>query len=330
MPSSPSATCSAACCSGTIITVLSVSIPARRAARTEPIQALREAAVEAGSLTRSRGIWATALRCSACSGCSLGPNAALVGLGAVLFVAAVIVAGPFLAVAAARLTRPLLSRIGMEGRLAVDNTIRSPKRTATTANALLIGVFLVTLVAVSGTSVRDFAVGEINKVQSADYLVASTGGTLDDAFVSDLEDVEGVNEVVAFRRDPVTVDGKPLIISTADVPALERIADIDAKDGDIEDLGPGQIALVDDDTHAVGDTVTVKDNRDKKADLEVVALIEQSIDSVQVVSLVSTGTFDQLVGDVAPTLPSSTSSPEPRPGQEGRSRRSPTSAPTSP
>ena len=46
---------------GTVITVLSVSIPARRAARTEPIQALREAAVEASSLTRTRGIWATAL-----------------------------------------------------------------------------------------------------------------------------------------------------------------------------------------------------------------------------------------------------------------------------
>ena len=59
---------------------------------------------------------------------------------------------------------------------------------------------------------------------------------------------------------------------------------------------------MDDDTHAVGDTVTVKDNRDRKADLEVVALVEQSIDSVQVVSLVSAGTFDQLVGDVAPTV----------------------------
>ena len=287
---------------GTVITVLSVTIPARRAARTEPIQALREAAVEASSLTRTRGTWSIALAVLGLLGLFAGPNAALVGLGAVLFVAAVIVAGPFLAVAAARLTRPLLSRIGMEGRLAVDNTIRSPKRTATTANALLIGVFLVTLVAVSGTSVRDFAVGEINKVQSADYLVASSGGTLDDAFVSGLEDVEGVNEVVPFRRDSVTLDGKPLIISTADVPALERIADIDATDGDIEDLGPGQIALVDDDTHAVGDTVTVKDNRDRKADLEVVALVEQSIDSVQVVSLVSTGTFDQLVGDVAPTV----------------------------
>jgi putative ABC transport system permease protein len=80
----------------------------------------------------------------------------LVGIGAVLFVSGVIVAGSFIAVGSARITRPLLQRVGLEGRLAVDNTIRSPKRTATTANALLIGVFVVTLVAVSGTSVRDF------------------------------------------------------------------------------------------------------------------------------------------------------------------------------
>ena len=85
--------------------------------------------------------------------------------------------------------------------------MRSPKRTATTANALLIGVFLVTLVAVAGASVRDFAVGQINDVQSADYVVVSKGGTIDDAFVAKLRDVEDVNEVVAFRREPVTIDG---------------------------------------------------------------------------------------------------------------------------
>jgi putative ABC transport system permease protein len=287
---------------GTIITVLSVTIPARRAARTEPIQALREAAVETNPLSRTRGIWAAGLVVVGLLGLLLGPAAALVGAGAVLFVAGVIVAGPFLAVGGARITRPLLQRVGMEGRLAVDNTIRSPKRTATTANALLIGVFLVTLVAVSGTSARDFAVGEINKLQSADYLVASNGGTLDDAFVADLEGVEGVNEVVPFRRNAVTVDGKPLTVSTADVTRVEKIADIEAADGDISDLGAGQIALIDDGTHEVGDTVTVRDNRGRRADLEVAALIKQSIDSVQVVSLVGADTFDRLVGDVAPTV----------------------------
>ena len=72
------------------------------------------------------------------------------------------VGAPYLAKGGARLFRPLLERFGMEGRLAVDNSVRSPKRTATTANALLIGVFLVTLVAVAGASVRDFAVGQVN------------------------------------------------------------------------------------------------------------------------------------------------------------------------
>ena len=83
---------------------------------------------------------------------------------------------------------------------------------------------------------------------------------------------------------------------------MEKIADIEATKGDLGSIGPDQIALVDDGTHEVGDTVTVKDNRGRSADLEVVALIKQSIDSVQVVSLVSADTFDQLVGDVAPTV----------------------------
>ena len=117
------------------------------------------------------------------------------------------VGAPYLAKGGARLVRPLLERFGLEGRLAVDNSVRSPKRTATTANALLIGVFLVTLVAVAGASIRDFAVGQINDLQSADYVVVSKGGTIDDAFATKLRDVKDVNEVVAFKREPVTVDG---------------------------------------------------------------------------------------------------------------------------
>ena len=58
----------------------------------------------------------------------------------------VIVAGPLIAFWGTRLLTPVISRLGLEGRLAADNTRRNPKRTATTANALLIGVFLVTRV----------------------------------------------------------------------------------------------------------------------------------------------------------------------------------------
>ena len=86
----------------------------------------------------------------------------------------------------------MLGRFGLEGQLAVDNSIRNPKRTATTANALLIGVFLVTFVTVAGTSLKDFAVAEIQKLESADFIISSDGGTLDDELLADIASVDGV------------------------------------------------------------------------------------------------------------------------------------------
>jgi len=289
---------------GTFITVFSVTIPARRAARTEPIEALRDAAVEAPKQSRARAGWTIALCLVGLFGLLAGTGLASVGIGVVALAAGVIVGGPFVAAAGARLSRPLLHRFGLEGRLAVDNTIRNPQRTATTANALLIGVFLVTFVAVGGTSVRDFAVGEINKLSSADYLVTSDGGSIDPAFAAKIKKVDHVTTVSPFRRDAVTVDGQPLILSSANIPEIRKIAGIDVEKGSLADLGDGAIALVDEGTPGtkVGSVVTVTDNRGRSVDLRVAALINPSIDALQVGSLVDEATFNALVGDVAPTV----------------------------
>ena len=198
--------------------------------------------------------------------------------------------------------KPVMSRLGLEGRLAVDNTARNPKRTATTANALLIGVFLVTLVTVAGTSAKDFAVGEIKKLESADYLIQSVGGTLDDAFVSDLESVNGVQQVSAFRRESVTIDGTASLLSTVDVAAVQEIADIDLTEGSFDDLRQGTIAVTEDAERALGDTVTVSDNTGRSETLTVVAIVKNSIDSLLVGNIVGAEDFDTLVGDTAPTV----------------------------
>lgn len=287
---------------GTLITVASVMIPARRASRTEPIEALRDAAVESAAIARGRIITASILLVLGLAGLLFGGNAFVVGAGALLLFVGVIVAGPMIAVGGTRLLRPVMSRLGLEGRLAVDNTARNPKRTATTANALLIGVFLVTLVTVAGTSAKDFAVGEIKKLESADYLITSDGGTLDPAFVGDLESIDGVSQVTAFRRESVALDGKPSLMSTADTAALLSIADIDVSAGSLDDLADGTIAVPEGADKAVGTTVTVADNSGQSQDLVVVAVLKDSIDSLQVGSLVDTGTFDGLVGDTAPTV----------------------------
>ncbi|RLE25637.1 MAG: hypothetical protein DRJ50_02555 [Actinobacteria bacterium] len=287
---------------GALITFLSVMIPARRAARTEPMEALRQAAVETGTLSRNRAIAAGALSGLGALGMLFGGSAA-VGFGMVALFAGVIVGGPFIAAGVSRLLRPLLSRLGLEGRLATDNTARNPQRTATTANALLIGVFLVTLVTVAGTSIKDFAVGEINKLSSADYTLESTGGSIDDDLVADLEAIDGVAEVIPFRSEAVTIDGNPSALSTGDISSLTEVADIDISEGSLDDLGPSKVAVIDvpDSGHVVGSTVTLADISGETVELEVVALISFSLDTLTVGNVVDMQTFDSFVGDTAPT-----------------------------
>jgi putative ABC transport system permease protein len=290
---------------GTAITVASVSIPARRAARTDPMDALRQAATESGRPSRRRGGTAAALAGVGVLGLVAGQGAAAVGAGGLAFVAAVLVGAPYLALAGAKTMRPVLSRFGLEGRLAADNAARNPRRTATTANALLIGVFLVTLVVVSGTSVRDFAVGELNKLSGADYLLVSEGGSIDPGLVGDIEGIDGISRVVPFRNEPVTIAGRRRHLSTGDVTALRNVADLDVAKGSLDRFGPGQIAVVDDGTGKtprVGEDTTVADGSGQEVRLRVATVLEGSIDASAVGALVAPATFEQLVGDVAPTV----------------------------
>ncbi|KHL19556.1 putative ABC transport system permease protein [Mumia flava] len=285
---------------GTVITVVSVMVPARRAGRTEPIAAMQDAAVETGTLSRGRAIASAVLAGLGLLAMFFGPNAPVIGLGAVLFVAALLVGAPFVAVAVARLSRPIMHRFGLEGRLAVDNSVRNPKRTATTANALVIGVLLVTFVSVAGSSIRDFAVETIDELQSADYVVSSEGGTVDPDLVSAIESIDEVEAVTPYRRETVTVDGDPALISSGDLAALGEETDLTVLDGSLDDLSGGAIAVLEG-TGTVGDTVAVEDLDGQTVDLDVVAVLAVSLDAAQLGDLVDEETFEELVGDVAPT-----------------------------
>jgi putative ABC transport system permease protein len=228
----------------------------------------------------------------------------VVGIGALLLVVGVILAGPLIAIVGARILHPVAARFGLEGRLAVDNSARNPKRTATTANALLIGVFLVTFVTVAGTSLKDFVVAEIQKIQSADFVVASDGGSLDQELIENLKAVDGVEQVTPFRRESATIEGKASLISTADGGTLVDIAKLEADKGSLSDLGPGKIAVSNSSgtNYRVGSTVKVANAEGTSQDLEIVAILKFSIDQAQVGNLVAVPTFEELVGSTAPTV----------------------------
>ena len=71
---------------------------------------------------------------------------------------------------------PALRLGGMAGELARENSIRNPGRTASTAAALMIGLALVTVVAVLGAALRDSTEGAIRDEVRADYVVTSQNG----------------------------------------------------------------------------------------------------------------------------------------------------------
>jgi len=289
---------------GTLITVASAMIPARRAARIEPIEALRISAAEGSPLSLKRILAGGILLVGGALALVAGTSAALIGIGAVALFAGVIAAGPIFAVVGARLSRGLMGRFGLEGRLAADNTGRSPKRTAATSNALLIGVFLVTLISVAGTSMKDFVVGKIKELETADYVIASTGGTIDPGLVKKLEGIDGVTTVVPFRRESVTLDGKPSQLFTGDIAAMEKVAGIDTSKGSFEDVVPGTIAVVGtgSETPELGSTVAVADAAGDSEKLKVAAIVKFSLDTAVTGSYVPKESFDRLVGDTAPTV----------------------------
>jgi putative ABC transport system permease protein len=166
---------------GVGVTVISAIIPARRAVRIPPVAALVE---DSGGATETvprrrvaAGIAIATLGVAAVLAGLVKPTLGLVGLGAVL----VFIAAGMLVPAAARplssaLGRPLASLLGTPGKLGRENSMRNPRRTAQTAAALMIGLALVSTIAVLGASLGTSAKDSVDSAVSADYIVSGSGG----------------------------------------------------------------------------------------------------------------------------------------------------------
>ena len=132
---------------GTIITVASALIPARRAGHIPPVAAMRAVAIDRAATSRRRVVVGSAILATGIGSMAAGLSGgtiALVGLGAAVIFIAVAVLAPVLARPVARVIGWPMARFGgVSGALGRENAIRTPKRTASTAAALMIGVALV-------------------------------------------------------------------------------------------------------------------------------------------------------------------------------------------
>jgi putative ABC transport system permease protein len=69
------------------------------------------------------------------------------------------------------LGRPLARLLGISGKLGRENSMRSPRRTAQTSSALMVGLALVSTIAVFGASVSRSATSSVDNAISADFII---------------------------------------------------------------------------------------------------------------------------------------------------------------
>lgn len=228
---------------GTLITVISVVIPAFRAGRTRPVEAMRESAVDHSGTSVFRLYLGGGLLIIGTAALLfnrfVSAHPLILGMGAFVLFWGVVIGGPLLARLFGRVMRALLSR-SLTGRIAAENMVRNPKRTATTANALVIGLFLVTLVTVSGTALRDWAMGELAKISASDFLVVGITPIPED-LVGDIGELDGVEQTAAVRSARVTdAAGVTAQLSGADVNELVETMGLKATSGSLADVAAGK------------------------------------------------------------------------------------------
>ena len=171
---------------GVLVTMLSTLVPALRATRVVPVEALREGAVMHPH-GPSRKVTALAVVLTAigvglmCVGLFVadGESAALsaMGGGAAATFLGVALLSPYLVRPLASLVgRPLERMTGITGRLARRNTTRLPGRTAATAAALMIGVALVTFASIFAAGARETINRAVDQNLTAELVVQSDDG----------------------------------------------------------------------------------------------------------------------------------------------------------
>jgi putative ABC transport system permease protein len=241
---------------GIVVSLFASWFPARRGARVPPIAAMRDVAIERPGRPRLRiaiGAVITLLGVlSLFSGLfGSGSNGlVLVGLGAILTLLGVTALGPLAAKPISGLLgRPIASTRGVSGVLARENAMRNPRRTSTTASALLIGVALVGFITIFASSAKA-SIDKIFTQQFTGDFVMNTNtfgfGGVSTEMVKELRQHKQLAAVSSMRATNAQVEGKGVLLQALDAKPMAQIADIGVTKGSLDGLDAHGIAVLDD------------------------------------------------------------------------------------
>ena len=190
---------------GTGVTVVAAVGPARNAVRIPPVAALDDRQSDGDVSLRRRFAWGTAVTLAGALVLAIGlakPAIQLVGAGAAcIFVGVAMLAPAVARPLSSAIGRPLARLLGEPGQLGRENSMRSPRRTAQTASALMVGLALVAAISVFGASVSRSATSSADQAISAGLIVTASGsGQLSNSVPATASAVPGVTADTTVYR----------------------------------------------------------------------------------------------------------------------------------
>lgn len=260
---------------GLAVTIIGALLPAREAALTHPVEAMRGVSGSRekslvlrtiiGGLLLAAGAAAVA---AAWVNENLEQRQLIMGLGAGGVVLGLLIVSPTLA-------RPVVAVLGLpfrmlrpSGRLALRNIVHNPRRTANTSGALMVGMALVCAGATLAASFNVSTADEIDKSLKADLLVqpatmSSSNTKLSSEKAKELAAIDGVKETSSYTlyvNAATKPDGSqnPAATSLVIDPATYSSAyDIRVTSGSLSDLDATHVAVNKTENLKMGDKITL-------------------------------------------------------------------------
>ena len=238
---------------GVLVTLVASIAPAIRSARVAPIEALRDAAQDRTASSVVRAAFGSVLLVSGIGlvlvSAIFQSEGALVrtGLGALGTFVGLIVIGPVIArPLSGMIGSPIRAMKGMTGRLARRNSMRNPRRTAATSTALMIGVGIVVLFTVMGSSIKTAVTDVINEQFTGDLVVTSSGfggAGLAPELADQLNALPEVEAAAGVGMGAVFIDGDGRNVTVVDPARIVDVYHVEVVDGSLDNLAANELAV---------------------------------------------------------------------------------------
>lgn len=238
---------------GVVVTVASAWAPARKAGAVRPVEAMRSTETSSESSLKVRTIFgliglAAGIALALFGALNEDPEtkvrAIMVGFGALFVILGVFLASPALSIPlVGGIGRVVGAPFGEMGKLAATNSRRNPRRTATTAFALTLGVALVTAIGMISATMRESVSDYMTTESKADFVATSASQAINfpGEAVQTIRDTEGVGATMTMGYATAAVASEvvetaPIAEAAGEQPAVYMGTILTTADSDVSQL----------------------------------------------------------------------------------------------